>query len=288
MFLTFAGITFQGIKLPKSFDGNYETLYGQIPIIGSKPDVQGTGEKLDEYDITALFHVEFCVPRDEMDALQKVRKAGTVDYLVDGTGKNYGKFVITTLSESKVICLENGYPTAITCQFHLLEYNTIASVINQTGSALLSQNPVPAIAILPLQSTGLSIAENVKNGQVSANKLSALVPTDGSRPSNGMFSKIGSIADKAKSAFSQAVIKIQATNKIINRTKNLTNGTSYLINSIADVTSNLDDIKIASLSVPPDLNRLQNANNNLNTNLILLNNNYAPVAAFIGSREGGE
>ena len=53
MFLTFANITFQGIKLPQSWDGSFETNYGQIPIIGSKPVVQGTGEKLDEYDITA-------------------------------------------------------------------------------------------------------------------------------------------------------------------------------------------------------------------------------------------
>ena len=278
MFLTFANITFQGIKLPQSWDGSFETNYGQIPIIGSKPVVQGTGEKLDEYDITALFHIEFCTPRAEMHALQKVRKGGIVDYLVDGTGKNYGKFVITTLSESKVVCLDNGYPTAITCQIHLLEYNTNASFIKQTGSALVSQSPVPIAAIPLKQSTGLSIAESVKSGQISSARLQASIAANPA-PSNGMYTKIAATADSAKSSFMQANTKVEATKKIAFRAINLSN-------SITMVNSALDDIKAAAAVKNP--NDLLTANNKLTDSLYYMNKSYAPVAAFIGSREGGE
>ena len=278
MFLTFANITFQGIKLPQSWDGSFETNYGQIPIIGSKPVVQGTGEKLDEYDITALFHIEFCTPRTEMDALQTMRKAGTVDYLVDGTGRNYGKFVITTLLESKVVCLDNGYPTAITCQIHLLEYNTNASFIKQTGTALTSQSPVPVAAIPLKQSTGLSIAESVKSGQVSSAKLQASIAANPT-PSDGMYTKIASSADTAKSAFIKANTKIETTKKIALRATNLKN-------SITMVNSALDDVKSAATVKNP--NDLLTANNKLTDSLYYMNKSYAPVAAFLGSREGGE
>jgi phage protein U len=152
MFLTFGNITFQGIKLPQTFESSFETNYGQIPIIASKPVVQGTGEKLDEHDLTAYFHIDFCTPRTEVNVLQTMRKAGTVSYLVDGTGKNYGRFVITTLQESKVTCLNDGYETSITIQIHLLEYNTNASMIKQTGSALVSQNPVKEEPVATKQS----------------------------------------------------------------------------------------------------------------------------------------
>ncbi|MDP4201434.1 MAG: phage tail protein [Bacteroidota bacterium] len=278
MFLTFGNITFQGIKLPTSFESSFETIYGQIPIIGTKPVVQGIGEKLDEHDITAYFHTDFCTPRTEVNAMQAMRKSGTVAYLVDGTGKNYGRFVITTLQESKVVCLDNGYETAITVQIHLLEYNTNASVFKQKGSALASQNPVKVTPIALKASVGALINADV----LSATQASATLQnhiTESSTPSAGKYQQIVSVVTSAKASITSANAKVEATKKVVFRAMNLRN-------SFTMVNSALDDVKAAATI--KNYNDLLTANNKLTDSLYYMNKSYAPVAAFIGSREGGE
>ena len=285
MFLTFANITFKGIKLPQSIDGSFETQYGQIPIIGSKPVMQGTGEKLDEFDITALFHIEFCTPREEMDALQTVRKNRTVDNLVDGTGRNLGKFVITTISESVETALENGYPTAISCSIHFMEYNTNAVSSKQTGTALSSQNPVPEAVITAKGSSyiyakpvALSINEDMIAGKTSVDRLNASIVSN-PNPSVGMYKKIGELATSAKASFQSANDKVEATKKIVYRAINLRNSYTMIISAI-------DEIKAAANS--KNANDMLTANNKLSDSILFMDKSYAPVAAFIGSREGGE
>jgi phage protein U len=277
MFLTFGNITFQGIKLPQTWDSSYETNYGQIPIIVSKPVVQGTGEKLDEHDITAYFHADFCTPRTEVTALQTMRKAGTVAYLVDGTGKNYGRFVITTLQETKVTCLDNGYETSVTISLHLLEYNTNASYIKQTGKALSSQNPVKETAATPLVSPALEIHTSTKNALQTSASLQSKI-TANSTPTSGMYNTISTLATQAKAYFTEVNSLIAVTNKIIARVKTLQS-------SITSVNSNLD--QIVTYASAGDYNNLSTANTNLSDSLDTFNSSYAPVAAFIGSREGG-
>ncbi len=278
MFLTFGNITFQGIKLPQTFESSFETQYGQIPIIGSKPVVQGTGEKLDEHDITAYFHSDFCTPRTEVNVLQTMRKAGTVAYLVDGTGKNYGQFVLTTLQESKVTCLSDGYETSITVQIHLLEYNTNVSVLKQTGSALVSQNPVKVDPISPKQSVGASVNADMLSATQASSKLQSNI-SESKTPSDGKYKRIASVATSAKSSIASADAKVASTKKIAYRAVNLRN--SFIM-----VNSALDDVHAAATI--KNYNDLLTANNKLTDSLSYMNKSYAPVAAFIGSREGGE
>ena len=94
-----------------------------------------------------------------------------------------------------------------------------------------------------------------------------------------MYTKIAATADSAKSSFMQANTKVEATKKIAFRAINLSN-------SITMVNSALDDIKAAAAVKNP--NDLLTANNKLTDSLYYMNKSYAPVAAFIGSREGGE
>lgn len=278
MFLTFGNITFQGIKLPQAFDGSFETMYGQIPIIGGKPVVQGTGEKLYEYDLTIYFHSDFCTPRAEMNSLHSMRIAGTVAYVVDGTGKNYGRFVITTIQESKVTCLDNGYETAITAVIHLLEYNTNSSISKQTGSALSSQNPVSVSPITPKQSVGMAINADLLSGRQASAKLQSHI-TNSVTPSTGRYQQITSLATSAKAYFTAANKKVEATKKIVYRAINLKN-------SITNINSALDDIN--SAATVKNYSELLTANTKLTDAFYYLNKSQAPVAAFIGSREGGE
>lgn len=291
MFLTFGNTTFEGIRLPRSWEGSYETNYSDIAIIGSKPVVQGTGEKLDEYDIEIFFHTDFCDPRAEFDALQDMRRRGVINEMIDGTGRSFGRFVITSLSVSNIMNTDDGYPIAISVALHLLEYNGNTIIIPE-GEALTDEfpdstyvaiiggdfaykrqiKPLPVKMSAPMQ-INADIVNATKKATSIKDKISSAVSF-----TQGMYSKISKVADEARQEFDKINEQLEKTKKIIFRAKDLKN-------SITMVTSALQDIK--SAAEIRNFDDLLAANNFLSQSMYYLDKSKAPLAAFIGSREGG-
>lgn len=277
MFFALGTYQFQGIKLPQSFSISHEKNYGQTPIIVGKPIVQQTGDKLLEITIQASFHVDFCTPNDEFDKLEAIRSSAIVSKLVDGTGKNYGDFVITKLDKTAISALDNGYITYMQVNISLLEYNTNATASAKTGSALSSQSPVAATAVSESATPASTIYGNISSGLTSANSASTLIKANTS-PSTGMYSKISTLATSAKTSFDTANSQVQNTKKMVYRTLDLQN-------ILTNAGTALTDIKTAcTLKKPSDL---LIANTKLESAVNSMSGARAPIAAFIGSKEAG-
>ena len=175
MFLQLGTYKFEGIKLPQSWNRSRETIYGQIAIIGSKPVVQNVGEKLEEIELGIFLSSEFCTPKSELEALHSIRIRGVVSNLVDGTGKNYGKFVITSIQEDIVNALPDGYITDISATLRLLEYNTTDSLVKQTGKAFANSNPVATLPLVPIKTPMVLIVTSMKQGSDISKQVSAQI-----------------------------------------------------------------------------------------------------------------
>jgi len=276
MFLQLGSYKFNGVKLPQSWSNISEANYEQVPIISKKPVLQKTGDQLEEIDLGILLSAEYCVPDDELTSLKTMISTGEVSSLIDGNGKNYGKFVITSVDNSIVMAMNNGTPSLISLTLKLLEYNSNSTVTENTGEAVSSNNPVTQTAVSPKQGTGLLINANMKAGTSAVSKISSSVS---SSPTKGMYSKISGLATSAKTYFTTVNSQINATKKIVYRATNLVTSITSL-NSALDTLKNAADIKNGT--------DLLSANEEVGSAMYKVKNYYAKVAAFIGSREGGE
>lgn len=274
MLLQFGDYVFQGLKLPQSWDIGFETVYAQIPIIGGKPVVQKTGEKLVEQVLTVLFSDEFCNPARELEALQLYRRNGNVHYLTGGDGQNYGRYVITEISQVNERANDStGYISAISAVIKLMEYNTTASTVKPEGVALASNKITPVVpkpASL-FQAADLQLA--LTAGKTDVKNVGSLA-----KSLTVNYNKIVSLCTSAKAAFTSANAKVQQTKKIIDRATDLQLAIQNTSNAIEDVKAaaqieNLDDLLAANTVLERAMYNMDAAG--------------APVAAFIGSREAG-
>jgi len=274
MLLQFGDYVFEGLKLPKSWDISFATVYAQIPIIGGKPIVQKTGENLVEHTLFVLFSDEFCNPTKELEALQLYRRNGNVHYLTGGDGQNYGRYVITEISQVNERANDStGYISAISASIKLLEYNTTASTVKPEGIALTSSNLTPIVpkpASL-FQAADLQLA--LTEGKTGVKNIGSLA-----KRATVKYNRIVSLCTSAKEAFTSANAKVQQTKKIIERA-------TELPLAIQNANNALEDVKAAA--------QIENLNDLLAANTVLERAMYnmdaagAPVAAFIGSREAG-
>ena len=275
MFLILGTYKFEGVKLPQSWGISYETEYGQIPIINAKPIVQRVGEKLQTIEIGIFLSADFCKPQDEIDGLNASRKAGEVMSLIDGTGRNYGKYVITALSVTNVTNFDNGYPIAISASLSLLEYNSNQTVTVNNGIALMTNKPISQKpAITPL-STGAAIQADTKLGMKSIATVTAIKTA----PSAGMKAKLQKAIVTGKAAFNSANDKVQQTKKLVYRAQNI--GTAY-----QQCNQAFDEVSAALSN--GSFSDIMAANTRLSNAGYYLQSANAPIVAFIGSREGGE
>lgn len=275
MFLILGTYKFEGVKLPQSWGLTYETEYGQIPIINAKPIVQRVGEKLQTIEIGIFLSADFCKPQDELDGLNASRKAGEVMSLIDGTGRNYGKYVITGISVTNVTNLDNGYPVAISANLSLLEYNSNKIDTVNKGIALTSNQPIAQRPAITAPSTGAAIQAKTKLGLKSISTVTAIKTA----PSAGMKAKLQKTITEGKAAFASANAKVEQTKKLVYRAQNI--GTAYqqCIQAFDEVSAALSN---------GSFNDVMAANTRLSNAGYYLKSANAPIVAFIGSREGGE
>lgn len=275
MFLQLGKYKFEGIKLPQSWNSNYETIYGEIPIISRKPILQKVGEKLIEIELTAFFSQDFCTPKDEISKLNESRVLGEVLQLTDGTGVNIGKYVITTFQVINQNVLDNGYVTGATVSITLREYNS-----NETINAIEgdSYNAIIEAPIAPLASPSQSIQNDLNEAKKNTNKIQNTV-SNATSLTIGKYKEISEQATHAKNSFDSANAKVEETIKVVQRAQDLQT-------SIDDCNSAL--VEVINASDINNFNDLLLANDKLTIATKNLEGANAPIVAFIATREGGK
>ncbi len=274
MFLQFGDYRFEALKLPLSWTETTGTNYTQVPIIGGKPVVQQTGEKLVEHELSVLLSDEFCVPRTEYEALQYYRRNGIVAQLTGGDGTNYGKYVLTDISKTNMRAVDaTGYISAISLNLKFLEYNTATPVQKQSGEALKSSSPVPVTPLAPLASVATSLQSSITTGTLKTGSISSHT-----KAASVKYSTITRLCNEANAAWTSVNDQIQNTKKIIRRAKELQNSVTSVKNAIAAVKQ---------AAQAKSFNDLYAANTVLERAVYDANGAGSWVAAFVGSKEGG-
>lgn len=265
---------FEGLKLPQSWGLTFATNYAQIPIIGGKPVVQKLGEKLVEQDLSVLFSDEFCNPAEELNALQVYRRNGNVLQLTGGDGTNYGRYVITDISQVNERAIDvSGYISAISASIKLLEYNSTSTAVIPTGIALRSNNLRPVTPLTPTLSKAALLQKDITAGRQKSKSIKSH-----SDQVTVRYNKIVSLCNSAKADFTTANSKVVATKKILSRAADLPNALQGAKNA-------LDQVKAAAQI--HSYEDLAAANTTLEVAMYNLDGASAPVAAFMGSREAG-
>lgn len=98
MFALLGNIEFEVLTGPETLDLATGSEFAQLDRLGGKPGLQFTGDRLDEYHLTLMWHRQYCDPVAQWRALNDARLAHQALALVTGAGDYLGYFVITDAS----------------------------------------------------------------------------------------------------------------------------------------------------------------------------------------------
>ena len=98
MFAVLGDIEFELITYWDGFEATFGVDYAEHARIEGKPGLQFVGDKLDEIQISPVFHQHYCVPDVELARLRTAMKAHQALALVFGNGDYRGWFVITDVT----------------------------------------------------------------------------------------------------------------------------------------------------------------------------------------------
>jgi phage protein U len=144
MYAQLGEIRFEALKGFSSLSDKKEALYAEHALIDGKPRLQRTGNALDEFTIGIKFHVSFCDPEAEYDALNRYRDDGEVLPLIYGTGYVEGNFVITSLNRTVNDTSATGEYIDIDVSIGLKEFYQPDLVAGNQKRALLNAFAVSA------------------------------------------------------------------------------------------------------------------------------------------------
>ena len=154
--------------------------YAEHPLLTGKARLQRVGDELDLFTFDISLDRSFSNPDEMLDQLKAYIEAGEVVSFSNGAGTNFGKYVITSLSENVRQLTIDGQIQTVTLSVEIKEFfdpNPVStSLVSQRANAFaLSQNNpvlVQALGKIPTPMgevsslTGSAIA-----GGVSANEL---------------------------------------------------------------------------------------------------------------------
>lgn len=122
MFAILGDIEFDMLNTPDSLEGTFGSDYAELSRIGVKPGLQFTGDKLDEYRISILFHTSYGDPLARYQAINAARLRHQALAFVLGNGDYKGWFVITDLSASMQLMGADGTLQALQLEVTLREF----------------------------------------------------------------------------------------------------------------------------------------------------------------------
>ncbi|MDR1311099.1 MAG: phage tail protein [Burkholderiaceae bacterium] len=132
MFALLGDVEFDLITYFDGLETQFAADYAEQALIGRKPRLQFTGDKLDQVQIALVFHNQYCEPELEMIRLLDVLQSHAVLPLVFGNGDYKGRFVLTDLKTTGKQTDTYGTLLAVEANMTLKEF---------TGEAVLPLPP---------------------------------------------------------------------------------------------------------------------------------------------------
>jgi phage protein U len=122
MFAQLGDIEFDLITYFNGLNESRTYNFAQHERINNKPLLQYMGLDLQEQDLKLNFHASFCVPEDELKALQSIASKGTPLKFIKGNGEYVGVFVITEIVSATEQASKEGDLISIQVDLKLREY----------------------------------------------------------------------------------------------------------------------------------------------------------------------
>ncbi|PHM24578.1 phage tail protein [Xenorhabdus ehlersii] len=122
MFAVLGDIEFELITYWDGFDVTFGIDYAEHARIHGKPGLQFVGEKLDEIQLSLVFHQHYCTPDVELNRLRAAMRKHQALALVFGNGDYRGWFVITDVTATSEQTDSVGNVFALNASVTLREY----------------------------------------------------------------------------------------------------------------------------------------------------------------------
>ena len=277
-------IRFEGLSTPQSWVETHEATYGEIGHIGSKPSLQKTGETLLEVDLSIRLSTDFCDPSASLDLLKIAKSTGEVLPFLTGEGVMVGKFVLTSIGVEVKDTTADGELLAIVVDIALKEYVPPPGSDDETptGEAVISPaNRVPQPPAAPNITEPLAITKDI-SAATSAVRSAQNATADirkGTKSLKRGVREVKQMANEAKLLYNEAKSKVNQTVKIVQRASELPTSLDEAIN-YADNLANIDNVM--------SLSTIEIRTNELSMAADKVTSRAAPIAAFVGTREGGK
>jgi len=280
MYAQLGDIRFDAIKSPRSWSESHEAKFGEIAHVGRKPALQFTGEGLSGIELTVRFSSDFCDPSEEIIKLYKAKAQGQVLPLITGVGVLVGKFVITTIDTKVEKTTPEGELIAASLDIALKEYAPPpGSKEPNQGEAVtgIRNKETPA---RPVTTEPQALSRDILKGTSSVNGMVAVLSAikRGTLTFKQGVRMVKQLANTAKMAYNDAALRLYRAKKIKERTKQLPTSLDGAIGYAENIMS-LGDLA--------NLSSLEFTVNTMVTHSSAVMQSATPVAAFVGTREGG-
>jgi len=121
-------MVFDLLKEPIGIQGNKKWTYAKHPVTWAQTKLQYTGYEPREYKFGIRYHASFCVPEEEIEALEALAdnrgENGFREPLpfIVGDGEVLGEFVITQIDRGYVRQFPTGEILELNATVHLTEF----------------------------------------------------------------------------------------------------------------------------------------------------------------------
>ncbi|HGA5503368.1 TPA: phage tail protein [Salmonella enterica subsp. enterica serovar Potsdam] len=122
MFALLGNMEFEVLTGPEALDATMGSDFAQQDRTGGKPGLQFTGDRLDEYHLTLMWHQQYCDPVTQWKQLNAARLAHQALAFVTGAGDYLGYFVITDANPSWQLAGDGGQVQAMQVEVTLREF----------------------------------------------------------------------------------------------------------------------------------------------------------------------
>lgn len=285
MFAQLGNIKFEGVKGLDSMSRRRDSILAEHAVILGKPRLQKIGNGLDRYSIVAHFHTAFCVPEDELSALNNYRLSGEILPFILGTGEILGSFVIASLQDDPVAFDGLGGVVDLYVAIELTEnYDPDAEATKEAQA----RDNAPAIRLpttQPIRDTGglpptpaALVSEDFSEASVMAGAIDGDLGKAERIPEREdyYYGRIKKALDKIEDVMSEGTAKLNELSDLTTQFPNLLTSAAAVANAAATFKS----------AFPPGfISDLKAVNSSLQLSVDNLNRNSAGMNNLITSRK---
>lgn len=175
MFAVLGDIEFELITYWDGFEATFGVDYAEHARIEGKPGLQFVGDRLDEIQISLVFHQHYCVPDVELARVRTAMKAHQALALVFGNGDYRGWFVITDVTATSEQTDSTGNVLAVSATVSLREYT--GDPKNPLQPPAIRRQVPGAGAISGAVPSPCGVAQFVRNGVNYAKQAQSVLQT---------------------------------------------------------------------------------------------------------------